>query len=169
MDSAPSDGPTTCSCTILAGAGSVPDFSTFTRSSASSRVKFPLICEFPPVISVFTTGWEYTMLSRTMAICLLMLSRVSLAHTLAASALMDMDTSGLAPLYCTRASVMNFWSLSPRRAASPLREALMATSSYWLLSNGFTDHIGIRSSGKRAFTSGMFSILFTLAVSLKCA
>ena len=47
IDSAPSDGPTTCSWMIVAGAGSLPDLRTFARSSASSSVKSPVIDEEP--------------------------------------------------------------------------------------------------------------------------
>ena len=68
MDSAPSEGPTTCSWTIVAGAGSLPDFSTLVRSVASSMLKFPVIEDEPPVISPWTLGYEYTVPSSTMAI-----------------------------------------------------------------------------------------------------
>ena len=56
--SAPNVGPTVCSCTILAGAGSLPILSMFAKSSASSTVKPPLICEVPPSITPFTCGAE---------------------------------------------------------------------------------------------------------------
>ena len=129
MDSAPSEGPTTCSCTMVAGAGSFPDFSTLVRSVASSMLKFPVIEDEPPVISPCTLGYEYTVPSSTMAIWRPMLSLVRRAHTLAPSAFMVMDTLGSPPwllLYSTLASVTTL----PSRGAFPSREAaLMATSS----------------------------------------
>ena len=56
MDSAPREGPTTCSWTIVAGAGSLPDLRTLVRSVASSMEKLPVISEEPPVISLMTLG-----------------------------------------------------------------------------------------------------------------
>ena len=56
MDSDPSEGPTTCSWMIFAGAGSLPEFNTLARSVASSTPKCPEISELPPVISEFTLG-----------------------------------------------------------------------------------------------------------------
>ena len=131
MDLAPSEGPTTCSWMIFAGAGSLPDLRTLVRSVASSTVKLPEICELPPVISVCTVGYEYTRPSRTMATCLPILSLVILAHLLAPSAFMVMETTGLPwfipwPSYETRASV----TALPSSGAFPsLDAALMATSS----------------------------------------
>ena len=168
MDSDPSEGPTTCSWMIVAGAGSLPDFSTFARSSASSRSKFPVISELPPVISVFTVGYEYTMPSRTMAICLPMLSLVILAQMLAPSAFIVMETVGFppCPLYCTRASV----TTPPSRGALPsLDVALIATSSYVfppsMKAEGFTVQCALNSAGKRASICGMLSHLLIFAVS----
>ena len=51
MDLAPREGPTTCSWMMVAGAGSLPDLRTFTRSVASSGVKWPVIEELPPVMA----------------------------------------------------------------------------------------------------------------------
>ena len=56
IDCAPSDGPTMSSCTIRAGAGIRPDLRVLARSLVSSMVKFPLISELPPEISLLTRG-----------------------------------------------------------------------------------------------------------------
>ncbi len=50
--SCPSEGPTTASSTILAGAGIFPTFRIFARSLASSKVKLPVIEERPLGISL---------------------------------------------------------------------------------------------------------------------
>ncbi len=77
IDSAPNVGPTVSSDTIRAGAGSLPAFKIFTKSSASRTVKFPEIDELPPPISLCTVGKEYTLLSKTIAILLPILSFVN--------------------------------------------------------------------------------------------
>ena len=129
IDAAPSEGPTTCSWTIVAGAGSLPDLSTLARSVASSTEKFPVIDETPPVISPSTLGYEYTVPSSTIAIWRPILSLVRRAQVLAPSAFMVMETLGSPPwvsLYSTLASVTE----PPSRGADPSREsALIATSS----------------------------------------
>jgi hypothetical protein len=56
--SLPRVGPTTCSCTIFAGAGSLPDFKILARSCASSVVKLPLMLELPASIFDITFGAE---------------------------------------------------------------------------------------------------------------
>ena len=56
IDSMPSDGPTTSSCTMRVGAGILPELSVLARSFVSSIVKFPVISELPPDISPFTLG-----------------------------------------------------------------------------------------------------------------
>ncbi len=43
MEREPKEGPTMLSCTMLVGAGNLPDFSTLAKSSASSVVKSPVI------------------------------------------------------------------------------------------------------------------------------
>ena len=58
IDSCPSDGPTTVSWIIRAGAGSLPDLRTLAKSFASWIVKLPVIEERPPSISWFTRGAE---------------------------------------------------------------------------------------------------------------
>ena len=60
MEAAPRLGPTVSSCTIFVGAGILPLLSTLARSRVSSVVKWPEICELPPVISLCTTGALYT-------------------------------------------------------------------------------------------------------------
>ena len=57
-DSLPKVGPTTCSCTIFAGAGSLPVFNIFERSCASSTVKLPVMLERPPAIRSLGAGAE---------------------------------------------------------------------------------------------------------------
>ena len=49
--SAPKEGPTTASSTILVGAGNFPLFKIFAKSPASSIVKLPVIEERPLGIS----------------------------------------------------------------------------------------------------------------------
>ena len=67
--SCPKEGPTISDCTISALAGNLPARSTLARSTASFKVKCPVISERPPEIApVVTPGAEYTMLSSTIAI-----------------------------------------------------------------------------------------------------
>ena len=58
IDAAPSVGPTTSSCTILAGAGMRPDFNVLAKSLVVSTVKLPVMALDPPSISPFTRGAE---------------------------------------------------------------------------------------------------------------
>ena len=58
--SAPKEGPTISDWIILAGAGNLPAFKIFDKSSASSTVKLPEILELPFGITSFTVGNEYT-------------------------------------------------------------------------------------------------------------
>ena len=56
MEALPSEGPTTCSWMMVAGAGSLPDWRTLARSCASWTSKLPVMEELPPVISFWTVG-----------------------------------------------------------------------------------------------------------------
>ena len=94
IDCAPSDGPTTSSCTMRAGAGMRPDLRVLARSFVSSMVKLPDICELPPSISELTRGAEYTTPSRTMATALPTLAFVSCAQRRAPSEFICIDTHG---------------------------------------------------------------------------
>ena len=118
IDSAPSVGPTISSLTILAGAGILPDFSTFARSRVSSAVKLPVIWLLPPMISDRTVGALYTLLSSTMATERRRLALVRAAQRRAPSTFICMLTQGR-PFwsYSSLASVMT----SPSRGARPLR------------------------------------------------
>ena len=58
IDSWPSEGPTTVSWMILAGAGTLPELSTLARSLASWMVKSPVICDCPLSIFELTRGAE---------------------------------------------------------------------------------------------------------------
>ena len=70
MASCPNDGPTTSLCIISALAGNLPARNTLAKSVASFKVNCPEISEFPPAIGpLVMPGAEYTILSKTMAIC----------------------------------------------------------------------------------------------------
>ena len=94
IDSIPSDGPTTSSCTMRVGAGIFPELSVLARSLVSSMVKFPVISELPPEISLFTRGALYTVPSSTMAMARPMLALVSCAQRRAPSLFICMVTQG---------------------------------------------------------------------------
>ena len=67
MESAPSEGPTVRSSTIVSLAGSAPDLSWIASYVAVSTVKLPLIWPDPPRIGSRITGAEITLSSSTMA------------------------------------------------------------------------------------------------------
>ena len=118
MDCAPSVGPTTSSCTMRAGAGMRPDFSVFAKSFVSSMVKLPVICEFPPVISLFTRGALYTTPSSTMAMAFPTLALVNCAQRCAPSLFICMLTLGR-PERCSNSSFASV-TTSPSSGARPL-------------------------------------------------
>ena len=94
IDCAPSDGPTTSSCTIRVGAGILPELRVFARSLVSSIEKLPVICELPPAISPFTRGALYTASSSTMATARPMFCLVNCAQRRAPSEFICIDTQG---------------------------------------------------------------------------
>ena len=51
MEAEPNEGPTVSSWTMLVGAGILPLLSTLAKSRVSSVVKWPEICDVPPLIS----------------------------------------------------------------------------------------------------------------------
>ena len=118
MDWAPSDGPTTSSCTMRTGAFIRPDFRVLARSLVSSTVKEPLICELPPVISSSTFGALYTRSSSTMATGLPIFFLVRLAHSRAPVSFICMVTTGR-PLKLSKSSLADSIT-SPSRGARPL-------------------------------------------------
>ena len=129
MAALPSDGPTTVSWLIWAGAGIFPDLRILERSSASSRLKSPVISVLPPAISFCTLGYDLTYPSRTTAMQRPILSRVIRCHILAPSAFMEKSTLISVPVTPVegRAEV----TTSPERGARPSRvDTLMACSSY---------------------------------------
>ncbi len=83
MESWPRDGPTVRSSRITTGAGSAPARSTMARSLASSMVKVPVICAWPPEIFSWMTGAEWTTPSSTMASFFLTFSPVIRSNSLA--------------------------------------------------------------------------------------
>ena len=66
-ESAPSEGPTERSSTIVSLAGNAPDRSLMARSLADSTVKLPEIWPEPPRISERITGADSTLSSSTIA------------------------------------------------------------------------------------------------------
>ena len=67
MESAPSEGPTVRSSTIVSLVGSAPERSWTARLFAVSTEKLPEIWPEPPRMGSRMTGAERTLLSRTMA------------------------------------------------------------------------------------------------------
>ena len=96
--SIPREGPTSSACTISAEAGNLPALKTLAKSTASLIVNCPEISELPPDIGpVVTPGAEYTMSSRTMAICPRELNALPVisSQIFAPLAFICMDTEGL--------------------------------------------------------------------------
>ena len=60
IESAPSEGPTVRSSTIVSFAGSAPERSWMASWFADSTVKLPLICPEPPRMGSRITGAEIT-------------------------------------------------------------------------------------------------------------
>ena len=165
----PNDGPIMSSCTIFTLAAIFPDFNTFARSFASSGVKFPEIWEFPPEISVFTTGNEYTWSSKTIATQRPIFSRVNCSHILEPSAFIDILTTAefVIRSKSSRASVIT----SPSRGGRPPFVAFNATNwKYCSFSSiGFTVHLNTILAGKSSRTWRIAKYLFTAAVSFMWA
>ena len=81
IESSPSEGPMVLSSTIFRGAGNAPAFNTIASAFASSTVEFPIsISDLPLGILSLTTGADWTISSRTIAILFPIFAPVIIAH-----------------------------------------------------------------------------------------
>ena len=154
---------------MRAGAGIRPDFRVFARSFVSSMVKFPDICELPPVISPLTRGAEYTTPSSTIAMALPTFCFVSCAQRRAPLLFIDMETHGFPKL--SNSSLASI-TTSPSSGARPDdEETFSAWSSkmFLLPSTAFALHSSFMSVGITFEASSPFISLLISAVSRSCA